>query len=118
MSHLTFTLIQTNLHWEDKAANLQMLEEKINALQHPTQIIVLPEMFNTGFSMKPEQYAEDMQGPTVQWMKKIAAEKGIDLNMIAGSGDSGRVVKRDIESWHPSKMPVMPQFAAVSGQES
>jgi pyruvate dehydrogenase E2 component (dihydrolipoamide acetyltransferase) len=50
--------------------------------------------------------------------KKIAAEKGIDLNMIAGSGDSGRVVKRDIESWHPSKMPVMPQFAAVSGQES
>lgn len=50
--------------------------------------------------------------------KKIAAEKGIDLNMIAGSGDSGRVVKRDIESWHPSKMPVMPQFAAVSSQES
>ena len=77
MSHLTFTLIQTNLHWEDKAANLQMLEEKINALQHPTQIIVLPEMFNTGFSMKPEQYAEDMQGPTVQWMKKIAAEKRV-----------------------------------------
>lgn len=50
--------------------------------------------------------------------KKIAAEKGIDLNMIAGSGDSGRVVKRDIESWHPSKMSVMPQFTAVSGQES
>lgn len=75
MSHLTFTLIQTNLHWEDKAANLQMLEEKINSIQHPTQIIVLPEMFNTGFSMKPEKFAEDMNGPTVDWMKKIAAEK-------------------------------------------
>ncbi|NCU02626.1 MAG: nitrilase family protein [Chitinophagaceae bacterium] len=77
MSHLSFTLIQTNLYWEDKAANLQMLEEKINSIQHPTQIIVLPEMFNTGFSMKPEQLAEDMQGDTVQWMKRIAAEKRV-----------------------------------------
>lgn len=82
MSHLTFTLIQTNLHWEDKAANLRMLEEKINSIQHPTQIIVLPEMFNTGFSMKPEELAEDMGGPTVQWMKKIAAEKRV---IVTGS---------------------------------
>ena len=82
MSHLTFTLIQTNLHWEDKAANMQMLEEKINSIQHPTQIIVLPEMFNTGFSMKPEELAEPMNGPTVEWMKKIAAEKRV---IVAGS---------------------------------
>lgn len=82
MSHLTFTLIQTNLHWEDKAANLQMLEEKINSIQHPTQIIVLPEMFNTGFSMKPEEHAEDMQGPTVQWMKKMAVTKRV---IVTGS---------------------------------
>ena len=82
MSHLTFTLIQTNLHWEDKAANMQMLEEKINSIQHPTQIIVLPEMFNTGFSMKPEELAEPMNGPTVEWMKKIAAEKRV---IVTGS---------------------------------
>ena len=82
MSHLTFTLIQTNLHWEDKAANLQMLEEKINSIQHPTQIVVLPEMFNTGFSMKPEELAEPMNGPTVEWMKKIAAEKRV---IVTGS---------------------------------
>jgi omega-amidase len=82
MSHLTFTLIQTNLHWEDKAANLQMLEAKINSIQHPTQIIVLPEMFNTGFSMKPEEFAEPMNGPTVEWMKKIAAERRV---IITGS---------------------------------
>lgn len=79
MSHLTFTIIQTNLHWEDKAANLQMLEQKINSIQHPTQIIVLPEMFNTGFSMKPETLAEDMNGPTVEWMKRITAEKKVIL---------------------------------------
>lgn len=82
MSHLSFTLIQTNLSWEDKAANLQMLEEKINSIQHPTQIIVLPEMFNTGFSMKPEELAEDMHGETLQWMKRIAAEKRV---IITGS---------------------------------
>ncbi len=79
MSHLTFTIVQTNLHWEDKAANLQMLEEKINSLQQPLQIVVLPEMFSTGFSMKPELLAEDMNGPTVAWMKRIAAEKKIIL---------------------------------------
>ncbi|TWI81655.1 putative amidohydrolase [Lacibacter cauensis] len=92
MSHLTFTLIQTNLHWEDKAANLQMLEEKINSLQHPTQIIVLPEMFNTGFSMQPELHAEDINGPTVQWMKRVAAAKrvivtgSIMINQTAADG--------------------------------
>jgi omega-amidase len=79
MSHLTFTLIQTQLHWEDVTANLQMLEQKINSIQHLTQIIVLPEMFSTGFSMKPETLAEDMSGPTIAWMKRIAAEKKIIL---------------------------------------
>ena len=79
MSHLTFTIIQTNLHWENKAANLQMLEQKINSIQHPTQIIVLPEMFNTGFSMKPETLAEYMNGPTVEWMKRITSEKKVIL---------------------------------------
>ncbi len=56
-----------------------MLEEKINSIQHSTQVIVLPEMFSTGFSMKPETFAEDMNGPTVEWMKKIAAEKKVIL---------------------------------------
>jgi len=82
MSHLTFTLIQTDLQWEDKTANLQMLEKKIHSIPHPTQIIVLPEMFNTGFSMKPEELAEDMNGPTVAWMKRMAMEKRV---IITGS---------------------------------
>ncbi|MEJ8817439.1 nitrilase family protein [Lacibacter sp. H407] len=96
MSHLTFTLIQTNLHWEDKAANLQMLEEKINSIQHPTQIVVLPEMFNTGFSMKPEELAEPMNGPTVEWMKKIAAEKRVIVTgslMISEAAPSGQTIE-------------------------
>jgi hypothetical protein len=54
VSTLTITIIQTVLHWEDKAANLQMLEQKINSIKEKTEIVVLPEMFSTGFSMRPE----------------------------------------------------------------
>ena len=89
MSTLTITTIQTNLHWEDKAANLQMLEQKINQLQQKTEIVVLPEMFSTGFSMKPELLAETMEGDTITWMKKIAAQKRIILtgSLIIKDGD-------------------------------
>lgn len=79
---LTFTFIQTDLHWENKAANLAMLEEKIRCVKERTEVIVLPEMFSTGFSMKPELLAEKMDGETVQWMKRMAAEKKI---ILAGS---------------------------------
>jgi omega-amidase len=79
MSTLTITTLQTKLHWEDKNANLQMLENKILSINEKTEIVVLPEMFSTGFSMKPETLAEKMDGNTVNWMKKIAAEKKIIL---------------------------------------
>jgi predicted amidohydrolase len=79
MSTLSISIIQTNLHWEDKAANLQMLEEKIRNIKEKTEVVVLPEMFSTGFSMKTEKLAETMDGETVQWMKRIAAEKKIIL---------------------------------------
>lgn len=82
MSQLLVTLIQTQLFWEDKVANLAMLGEKIDNLQQKTQVVVLPEMFSTGFSMKPEALAEKMDGPTIQWMRHVAAEKKI---IITGS---------------------------------
>jgi omega-amidase len=79
MSTLNITIIQTNLYWEDKTANLQLFEQKINSIKDKTEVVVLPEMFNTGFSMHPEKLAEKMDGPTVEWMKRIAAEKKIIL---------------------------------------
>jgi len=72
MSSLTVTLIQTALHWEDKAANLQMFAVQIAALKGKTELVILPEMFSTGFSMKPELLAEKMDGDSVQWMKDTA----------------------------------------------
>lgn len=79
MSSLTFTLIQTQLFWEDKAANLAMLKQKINSINDKTEIVILPEMFSTGFSMQPEKFAEKMNGQTVEWMTTIAAEKKVIL---------------------------------------
>ncbi len=79
MSTLTITTIQTKLFWEDKRANLQMLEEKIASLSAKTEIVVLPEMFSTGFSMQPELFAEDMNGETVEWMKRMSSKNGIIL---------------------------------------
>ncbi len=89
MSNLIVTIIQTDLHWEDKAANLQMLEQKINDIKEKTEIVVLPEMFSTGFSMQPELLAETMEGETVLWMKRVAAKKKIIL--------TGSFICRDAE---------------------
>ena len=79
MSQLKVTLIQTDLHWEDKESNLRMLEQKIENIVEQTHIIILPEMFSTGFSMNPKTFAEAMDGSTVQWMKDVAAKKRVIL---------------------------------------
>lgn len=75
---LTVSLVQTSLYWEDAAANLSMLEKKIAAIQQ-TEVVILPEMFSTGFSMQPEKLAETMTGSSVRWMKRQAAKKNIIL---------------------------------------
>ena len=82
MQNLIITWIQTELYWEDIPANLKMLDEKIEAINNPTDLILLPEMFSTGFSMNPEALAETMQGSTVTWMQAKSKDKGIP---IAGS---------------------------------
>ena len=79
MSSLTVTLIQTNLFWENKKANLEMLQQTIEGIKEKTEVVILPEMFSTGFSMNSELLAEKMDGETVQWMQKIASEKKIIL---------------------------------------
>ena len=90
MSTLTITTIQSNLIWEEKSANLRLLEQKIAGIEEKTEIVVLPEMFNTGFSMRPEALAETMDGETVEWMKRVSRENGIVLTgslMIEEAGN-------------------------------
>lgn len=79
MPDLTITLIQTNLVWEEIDANLAMLAEKIKAIDTPTDLIVLPEMFSTGFSLSARQLAETMDGKAVSWLRSTAVDQGTAL---------------------------------------
>ncbi|MBW2937071.1 amidohydrolase [Aureisphaera sp. CAU 1614] len=82
MNDLKVTLIQSYLHWENPEANRAMFSEKIDTISEQTDLIVLPEMFTTGFTMNASTLAEAMQGPTLQWMIKQSIK--VDA-AIAGS---------------------------------
>lgn len=74
MQDIKITLIQTDLHWQSIGANLAMLEEKIWQIDTPTDLILLPEMFNTGFSMETDELAEPMNFTSFKWMKQMALQ--------------------------------------------
>jgi len=69
---LRLSLVQAPLVWENPKANWQYFENKLKNLAHKTDVVVLPEMFNTGFSMQSEKLAEQAEGPTFKWMQKMA----------------------------------------------
>lgn len=94
MSSLTITTIQSNLIWEEKTANLRLLEKKIAAIEEKTEIVILPEMFSTGFSMRPEHLAETMEGESVEWMKRVSREYSIILTGSLIIEDEGKYYNR------------------------
>ena len=70
MQHLNFTVVQTHLYWEDVDANLAHFSMKLEAIAQ-TDLIILPEMFSTGFSMKPEKLASESRDKTLDWRKAV-----------------------------------------------
>ncbi|WP_187264527.1 amidohydrolase [Pontibacter beigongshangensis] len=72
MQDLTVTIVQTALHWQDAAQNRQMFADKLAAAAPKTDLIVLPEMFTTGFSMNAPELAEAPAGETLAWMQQQA----------------------------------------------
>jgi predicted amidohydrolase len=78
---LRITLVQSNLHWENINANLEMFSQKLHGVKH-TDLIVLPEMFSTGFSMNTHKLAEDLNGEAVNWMRETARKK---KSVVTGS---------------------------------
>ncbi|GAB3892439.1 amidohydrolase [Spirosoma agri] len=71
---MNITLLQPTLYWHDPVANRAMLEEQIFSLAEPTDLIVLPEMFTTGFTMDAQAMAEPMNLTTFRWLKQMAAQ--------------------------------------------
>ena len=74
-NRLKLALVQTNLFWENPIKNRDVFSKKINAIKQNVDLIILPEMFTTGFTMNPELLAEDMKGKTVSWMLEMAKSK-------------------------------------------
>jgi len=100
MSSLSITLVQSQLHWQDKAANLAMFEQKIQSISNKTEIVVLPEMFSTGFTMEAAALAETMDGPTVEWMQRISATQKIIL--------TGSIIIREGADYYNRLLWVLP----------
>jgi predicted amidohydrolase len=82
MQDLKITLIQSDIYWEEVDANLSAFEEKIWQIGETTYVIVLPEMFTTGFTMNSSRLAEHMNMRTFKWMRQMADQTGA---LILGS---------------------------------
>ncbi|MRX39532.1 amidohydrolase [Flavobacterium sp. LC2016-23] len=76
---MKIALIQSDLYWEDASANRKNFESKINQIDLKVNLIVLPEMFSTGFTMNASEVAETMQGETVLWMQSLAKQKQVAI---------------------------------------
>ena len=79
MQDLTVTVVQSELVWEDPAANLELFGRQLSGLTGKTDLVVLPEMFSTGFSMNPEPLARTMDSADVRWLQETAAAVGAHL---------------------------------------
>ena len=94
MEDLRITLVQAELHWENPTSNRLMFEKHFSAFHEETDILVLPEMFTTGFTMNASANAETMNGETMEWMRIWTKKKEC---VILGSliiRDNGRYFNR------------------------
>lgn len=99
-NELKVALIQSDLVWENPEQNRQQFEEKINTISEKIDLIVLPEMFTSGFTMQPENVAETMQGDTIKWMQHIALKLDIAL--------TGSLVIKENENYYNRLLFVHP----------
>jgi predicted amidohydrolase len=76
---LTLCLVQTATRWHDPAANRALFDHWLTQMPAGVRLMVLPEMFSTGFTMDSGAMAETMDGPTVRWMRQRASEMNVHL---------------------------------------
>ena len=97
-SRLRIALVQAAPRWHDAAGNRCLFDRALGSISEPVDLVVLPEMFNTGFTMSSREVAETMDGDTVAWLREQAARRGA---AIAGSlaVDAGSIFNRLV--WMP-----------------
>lgn len=102
MQDLTVSLLQTTLRWQDPAANRAHFDDLIAAIDRSDRspdLIVLPEMFTTGFTMDAAEHAETMDGDSVAWMRLVAGDYGATICGSLIVEEAGRYFNRLI--WMP-----------------
>jgi predicted amidohydrolase len=87
---LNIAIIQSNLVWENPVENRANFTEKMKSIKKQLDLIILPEMFTTGFTMNAEAVAETMEGETIRWMQSMAKEKNCAVtgSLIVEENDS------------------------------
>ncbi len=93
MENLKITVIQPDIVWEDIHANLAKYSTMV-AKTEQTDLIILPEMFTTGFSMSPEKLKETVEGKSVNWMKKLAGDKNASVVGSLIIEEKGKIFNR------------------------
>ncbi|MGC9471481.1 MAG: amidohydrolase [Bacteroidales bacterium] len=94
MNILKISTVQTGVFWEDPEKNREHFSRVCQDLAGETHMIILPEMFTTGFSMEPEKLAETMYGPTVGWMQQTAEKTGAAITGSLIIRENGRYYNR------------------------
>lgn len=97
---LKVAIIQTNLVWENPEENRRLLNNKIDTISIGVDLIILPEMFTSGFTMNPSAVAETMEGETITWLKKVAKEKQVAI--------TGSLVISENENYYNRMVSVEP----------
>ena len=93
MEDLKIALVQTSLVWENHSANLELMDKHLAKII-AADVIVLPEMFTTGFSMEPARLAQKMDGNTMQWLAQKAKEKNAVITGSFIAEESGKYFNR------------------------
>lgn len=94
-------LVPYDITWEDPQQNLNRLEEMLRSKSQEADLYILPEMFNSGFSMRPEAFAESMDGPTIDWMRRMAVR--------LDAGITGSIAVRTDEGMRNRMLFVQPE---------
>jgi omega-amidase len=91
---MKIALIQTDLIWENPTENRSRLSQKINGFRDEVDLIVLPEMFATGFTMNPKKASETMQGETITWLQHMAKAKNCAITGSLAIHENGKYYNR------------------------
>ncbi len=91
---MKIAIIQSDIVWENPSVNRVNFEEKINSIQDTVDLIVLPEMFSTGFTMNPSVVAETMDGETVSWMVSLTKKKNTAITGSVVISENGNYYNR------------------------